>query len=124
MGEAQQVELGPAVLESSEDGVLRRPSQGHSESGQWPLAHPEKGRRPEANSPKSEINQEGQAKLLTQQSIRASESWPRGRIKVARFTSCGGLRSGVWGNTQSGPTVSTTISSVHDAMDGGWRDLF
>ena len=54
MGEAQQVELGPAVLESSEDGVLRRPGQGHSVvSGHWPTQKRAEGQKPTAQSQKS-----------------------------------------------------------------------
>lgn len=52
-GKPSRLNLGPAVLESSE--YSGDPAKGPSHSERVASGHPEKGRGPEADSPKSEI---------------------------------------------------------------------
>lgn len=83
---------------------LKRPSQEWSvATGYWP---PRKWQRARSQQPKVRNHQERPSQITDTPIHRGERVTAEGGSKVARFTSCGGLRSGVWGNTQSASTVS------------------
>lgn len=85
--------------------VLRRP----------PKCQQQKAKRPEAKSP------QGPSPKTRETTIRASESRPRadqgGALCLTRWIAQRSL-----GQHPISPHNFDTIPSVHDAMDGGWRD--
>ncbi|KAJ5461335.1 uncharacterized protein N7458_002887 [Penicillium daleae] len=88
--------------------VLRRPRDPETPQGQKPTAH---GPKP--------CQSENQTPNKHDQRVTA-EGGSRWRAKPNPVD----CAAEVWGNNPISPHELDTISSVHDAMDGAWRDPF